>query len=120
MAQGYGFAGEGDWKTAALDRLLKVMSHNESTGFMEDYTYELAEGQEAILQSHMLEVDPTLANKKPKIVVSSLGIVDREDPARIVFEGKAGYGVVVSIADLCTNFKVLINEVYTFESITED
>ena len=59
MAQGYGFAGEGDWKTAALDRLLKVMSHNENTGFMEDYTYEMAVGQEAILQSHMLEVDPT-------------------------------------------------------------
>ncbi|RBN37794.1 L-arabinose isomerase, partial [Priestia megaterium] len=65
MAQGYGFAGEGDWKTAALDRLLKVMSHNQSTGFMEDYTYELAPGRESVLQSHMLEVDPTLAVNKP-------------------------------------------------------
>ncbi|MFD1067308.1 L-arabinose isomerase [Oceanobacillus locisalsi] len=115
MAQGYGFAGEGDWKTAALDRLLKVMSHNQSTGFMEDYIYELAEGQESILESHMLEVDPTLASNKPKIVVSPLGIGDREDPARLVFDGKAGDGVVVSMADFGTHFKLLINEVAAFE-----
>lgn len=74
MAEGYGFAGEGDWKTAALDRLMKVMAHNEKTGFMEDYTYELAAGKEAILQSHMMEVDPTLAVNKPKIVVSPLSM----------------------------------------------
>ncbi len=119
MGQGYGFAGEGDWKTAALDRLLKVMSHNQSTGFMEDYTYELAEGQESILQSHMLEVDPTLASNKPKIIVSPLGIGDREDPARLVFDGKAGDGVVVSMADFGTNFKLLINEVTAFEPTEE-
>lgn len=119
MAQGYGFAGEGDWKTAALDRLLKVMSHNVSTGFMEDYTYELAENQEAILQSHMLEVDPTLAKQKPKIVVSPLGIGDREDPARLVFDGKSGDGVVVSMADFGTHFKLLINEVTAFEPTEE-
>lgn len=115
MAQGYGFAGEGDWKTAALDRLLKVMSHNESTGFMEDYTYELAVGQEAALQSHMLEVDPTLARTKPKMIVSPLGIGNREDPARLVFDGKAGDGVVVSMADFGTHYKLLINEVSAFE-----
>ncbi|MGD6902222.1 L-arabinose isomerase [Bacillus infantis] len=115
MAQGYGFAGEGDWKTAALDRLLKVMSRNQSTGFMEDYTYELAAGRESILQSHMLEVDPSLASSKPKIVVSPLGIGDREDPARLVFDGKAGDGVVVSMADFGTHFKLLINEVTAFE-----
>lgn len=115
MAQGYGFAGEGDWKTAALDRLLKVMSRNQSTGFMEDYTYELAAGQESILQSHMLEVDPSLASNKPKIIVSPLGIGDREDPARLVFDGKAGDGVVVSMADFGTHYKLLINEVSAFE-----
>ena len=119
MAAGYGFAGEGDWKTAALDRLLKVMSHNQSTGFMEDYTYELAEGQESILQSHMLEVDPTLASNRPKIIVSPLGIGDREDPARLVFDGKAGDGVVVSMADFGTHFKLLINEISAFEPTTE-
>lgn len=115
MAQGYGFAGEGDWKTAALDRLLKVMSRNQNTGFMEDYTYELAAGQESILQSHMLEVDPSLAGTKPRIVVAPLGIGDREDPARLVFDGKAGEGVVVSMADFGTHFKLLINEVSAFE-----
>ncbi|MGG0594908.1 L-arabinose isomerase [Bacillus altitudinis] len=115
MAKGYGFAGEGDWKTAALDRLLKVMSHHQSTGFMEDYTYEMTSGQEAVLQSHMLEVDPVLAHTKPVIVVSPLGIGDREDPARLVFDGKAGEGVVVSIADFGTHFKWLIQEVEAFE-----
>ncbi|MCP3028965.1 L-arabinose isomerase [Halobacillus sp. A5] len=119
MAQGYGFAAEGDWKTAALDRLLKVMSHNQSTGFMEDYTYELAAGQESILQSHMLEVDPTLARSKPKIIVSPLGIGDKEDPARLVFDGKAGDGVVVSMADFGTHYKLLINEVSAFEPTVE-
>lgn len=115
MEQGYGFAGEGDWKTAALDRLLKVMSHNQSTGFMEDYTYEMTPGQESVLQSHMLEVDPSLAGNKPKIVVSPLGIGDREDPARLVFDGKAGEGIVVSMADFGTHYKLLINEVTAFE-----
>lgn len=115
MVQGYGFAGEGDWKTAALNRLLKVMSHNQSTGFMEDYTYELAAGQEAILQSHMLEVDPTFAGKRPRIFVAPLGIGDREDPARLVFDGKAGEGVVVSMADFGTHFKLLVNEISAFE-----
>jgi L-arabinose isomerase len=115
MAQGYGFAGEGDWKTAALDRLLKVMSHNQSTGFMEDYTYELAPGRESVLQSHMLEVDPTLAVNKPKLIVSPLGIGNREDPARLVFDGKQGEGVVVSMADFGTHYKLLINEVSAFE-----
>jgi len=115
MAQGYGFAGEGDWKTAALNRLMKVMSHNQNTGFMEDYTYELAAGQESILQSHMLEVDPGLAANRPKILVAPLGIGNREDPARLVFDGKAGEGVVVSMADFGTHFKLLINEITAFE-----
>lgn len=115
MAEGYGFAGEGDWKTAALDRLMKVMAHNENTGFMEDYTYELAAGKESILQSHMMEVDPTLAVTKPKIVVSPLSMGNREDPARLVFDGKAGNGVVVSMADFGTHYKLLINEVTLFE-----
>lgn len=115
MAQGYGFAGEGDWKTAAIDRLLKVMAGNQSTGFMEDYTYELSQGQQAILGSHMLEVDPTLASNRPKILVSPLSIGDRKDPARLVFDGKAGDGVVVSMADFGTHYKLLINEISAFE-----
>lgn len=119
MAEGYGFAGEGDWKTAAIDRLLKIMSHNKETGFMEDYTYELAAGKEAILQSHMMEVDPTLAQTKPRVVVSPLSMGDREDPARLVFDGKAGEGVVVSMADFGTHYKLLVNEVSCFEPTEE-
>ncbi|HAP8954406.1 TPA: L-arabinose isomerase [Enterococcus faecium] len=119
MAEGYGFAGEGDWKTAAIDRLLKIMARGKDTGFIEDYTYELASGQEAILESHMMEVDPTLAATKPRIVVSPLSMGDREDPARLVFDGKAGEGVVVSMADFGTHYKLLINEVEAFEPTTE-
>jgi L-arabinose isomerase len=119
MAEGYGFAGEGDWKTAAIDCLMKIMAHGKNTGFMEDYTYELSEGNEAILESHMMEVDPTLSATKPKIVVSPLSMGDREDPARLVFDGKAGEGVVVSMADFGTHFKLLINEVEAFEPTTE-
>lgn len=119
MAEGYGFAGEGDWKTAAIDRLLKIMARGKDTGFMEDYTYELASGQEAILESHMMEVDPILAATKPRIVVSPLSMGDREDPARLVFDGKAGEGVVVSMADFGTHYKLLINEVEAFEPTTE-
>ncbi|HLQ41075.1 MAG TPA: L-arabinose isomerase [Tetragenococcus sp.] len=113
-AEGYGFAGEGDWKTAAIDRLLKVMAKNKNTGFMEDYTYEFADGKEAILESHMMEVDPTLALNKPKVVVSPLSMGDREDPARLVFDGKAGEGVVVSMADFGDKYKLLVNEVDAF------
>ena len=115
MAEGYGFAGEGDWKTAAIDRLMKIMSHNIDTGFMEDYTYEMAEGREAILQSHMLEVDPGLAVNKPKILIAPLSMGNREEPARLVFDGKAGDGVVVPMADFGTHYKLLVNEVVAFE-----
>ena len=115
MAEGYGFAGEGDWKTAAIDRLMKIMSHNIDTGFMEDYMYEMAEGREAILQSHMLEVDPGLAVNKPKILIAPLSMGNREEPARLVFDGKAGDGVVVSMADFGTHYKLLVNEVLAFE-----
>lgn len=115
MIEGYGFAGEGDWKTAALSRFMKIMSHNQATGFMEDYTYELASGKEAILQSHMLEVDPTFAKDKPRIVVSPLGIGGKDDPARLVFDGKAGEGIAVTVADFGSHFKVIINEIKAFE-----
>lgn len=111
--QGYGFAGEGDWKTAALSRLMKIMSQNKATGFMEDYTYNLTEGNEYILQSHMLEVDPTLAETKPQVVVQPLSIGGKEDPARLVFDGKAGKGVVASMLDLGTHYRLMINEVET-------
>ncbi|MCR3758103.1 L-arabinose isomerase [Clostridium felsineum] len=108
-AEGYGFAGEGDWKTAALDRLLKVMTNNTKTGFMEDYTYELSRGNEKALGAHMLEVDPTFASDKPKVVVKPLGIGDKEDPARLIFNGSTGKGVAVSMLDLGTHYRLIIN-----------
>ncbi|HCW36112.1 MAG TPA: L-arabinose isomerase, partial [Staphylococcus sp.] len=116
--QGYGFAGEGDWKTAALDRLLKVTTQNQATGFMEDYTYDMRSDKQNILGSHMLEVDPTLAATKPKIVVDFLGIGDKNDPARLVFDGKAGEGIVVTMLDLGTHYKFIVNEIVA-ESLTE-
>lgn len=116
-AEGYGFAGEGDWKTAALDRLVKVMANNESTGFMEDYTYNMAKGNEYIVQSHMLEVDPTFAETKPRVVVNPLGIGDKEDPARLVFDGKAGEGFTISMLDLGTHYRLMVN---TFEAVTPE
>ncbi|WP_210139380.1 L-arabinose isomerase [Staphylococcus sp. GDY8P120P] len=116
--QGYGFAGEGDWKTAALDRLLKIVAQNEATGFMEDYIYDLRSNQSHILGSHMLEVDPTLSKNKPKIIVNPLGIGDKQDPARLVFDGKQGQGVVVTMLDLGTRFQFIINEIEA-KSLTE-
>src|SRR5699024_289071 len=107
----YGVEGEGEWKTASLDRLMKIMSHNQSTGFMEDYTYNLADEEKYIVQSHMLEVDPTLAETKPKVVVHPLGIGGKEDPARLVFDGKAGDGVVVSMLDLGSHYRLVLNRV---------
>ena len=111
MAEGYGFAGEGDWKTAALDRLMKIISHNKKTAFMEDYTLDLRKGHEAILGSHMLEVDPTLATDKPKIEVHPLDIGDREDPARLVFAGGEGDAVDVTLADFGDEYRLIMYEV---------
>ena len=107
MAEGYGFAGEGDWKTAAFDRLLKVLSHNKQTAFMEDYTLDLRKGHEAVLGSHMLEVDPTLASDKPRIEVHPLDIGGKEDPARLVFTGSEGEGVDVTISDFRDGFNMI-------------
>jgi L-arabinose isomerase len=109
--EGYGFAGEGDWKTAALDRLLKIMAHNKKTGFMEDYTYNLIKGQEEILGSHMLEVDPTLASSKIRVEVHPLSIGNREDPARLVFDGSDGDAIDITISDFGNQFKFIMYEV---------
>ncbi|SHK65542.1 L-arabinose isomerase [Alicyclobacillus tolerans] len=110
-AEGYGFAGEGDWKTAALVRLLKIMAHNKKTGFMEDYTYHLVTGHEKILGAHMLEVDPTLASTKIRVEVHPLGIGSREAPARLVFDGSDGNAINVTISDFGDHFKLIMYEV---------
>lgn len=111
MAEGYGFAGEGDWKTAALDRLLKIMAHNKQTVFMEDYTLDLREGHEAILGSHMLEVDPSIASDTPRVEVHPLDIGGKEDPARFVFTGMEGDAVDVTMADYGDEFKLMSYDV---------
>ncbi len=111
MEQGYGFAGEGDWKTAALVRLMKIMAGNEGTSFMEDYTYHFEPGNELVLGSHMLEVCPTISSHRPKIEVHPLGIGGKEDPARIVFDGAAGKALNASIVDMGSRFRMIINEV---------
>ncbi|KHF38526.1 L-arabinose isomerase [Halalkalibacter okhensis] len=111
MEQGYGFAGEGDWKTAALVRLMKIIAGNEGTSFMEDYTYHFEQGNELVLGSHMLEVCPTVSENRPKIEVHPLGIGGKEDPARIVFDGRGGSALNASIIDLGHRFRLLVNEV---------
>lgn len=111
MEQGYGFAGEGDWKTAALVRLMKIIAGNKGTSFMEDYTYHLDPANELVLGSHMLEVCPTIAVDKPKLEVHPLGIGGKEDPARMVFNGRSGAALNASIIDMGNRFRLLVNEV---------
>ncbi|MDF2721605.1 MAG: arabinose isomerase [Paenibacillus sp.] len=111
MEQGYGFGGEGDWKTAALVRLMKIIADNEATSFMEDYTYHLDPDNEMVLGAHMLEVCPTIAAHKPKLEVHPLGIGGKEDPARQVFDGRSGAAINASIVDMGGRFRLLVNEV---------
>ena len=115
MAQGYGFAGEGDWKTAALVRLGKIIADGEDTSFMEDYTYHFEPGKEMVLGAHMLEVCPTISAIKPTIAVHPLGIGGKEDPARLIFNGKSGAALNASIVDLGHRFRIIINEVDAIE-----
>jgi L-arabinose isomerase len=112
MADGYGFGGEGDWKTAALVRTMKVMARGlpGGTSFMEDYTYDFS-GTPKILGSHMLEVCPSIAADKPSIEVHPLGIGDKADPVRLVFTAPSGPAVVVSLVDLGNRFRMIANEV---------
>ncbi len=111
MEQGYGFAGEGDWKTAALTRIVKIVAGGVDTSFMEDYTYHFEPGNELVLGAHMLEVCPTLAAAKPRIEVHPLGIGGKADPARIVFDGKGGSALNVSVVDMGSRFRMIVNEV---------
>lgn len=115
MEKGYGFGAEGDWKTAAMVRLMKIMTEGmkgaKGTSFLEDYTYNLVPGKEGILQAHMLEVCPTIADGPVGIKVCPLSMGDREDPARLVFTSKEGSGIATSLVDLGTRFRLIINEV---------
>jgi len=113
MADGYGFGAEGDWKTSALVRAVKVMSRGLKGGssFMEDYTYHLNPAGKCVLGAHMLEVCPSIASAKPKLEVHPLGIGGKQDPARLVFNTPAGPGLNASLIDMGNRFRLLINEV---------
>jgi L-arabinose isomerase len=112
MADGYGFGGEGDWKTAALVRTMKVMAHGMEggTSFMEDYTYDFS-GTPKVLGSHMLEICPTIAADKPSLQVHPLGIGGKADPVRLVFTAPSGPAIVASMVDMGDKFRLIVNEV---------
>lgn len=118
MAQGYGFAGEGDWKTAALLYIFKVMASGlpGGTSFMEDYTYHFSPGNELVLGSHMLEVCPSVAREsRPLLDVQYLGIGGKADPARLIFSTPAGQAVNASVIDIGDRFRLLVNVVDAIE-----
>jgi L-arabinose isomerase len=112
MADGYGFGGEGDWKTAALVRTMKVMSTGlkGGTSFMEDYTYHL-QGGGKVLGAHMLEICPSIANSKPSAQIHPLSIGGKADPVRLVFTSESGPAVNASIVDLGDHFRMIVNKV---------
>ena len=113
MAKGYGFGAEGDWKTSALVRSMKVMSEGlkGGTSFMEDYTYHFDPKGNRVLGAHMLEVCPTIAAGKPSVEVHQLGIGGKEDPARLVFKSTTGPAINVSVIDLGNRYRMIVNDV---------
>ena len=113
MADGYGFGGEGDWKTAALLAAVKEMGADGPRGssFMEDYTYHFGPGEPKILGAHMLEVCPTIAAATPTCEIHPLGIGDREDPVRLVFDAAPGPATVIGIVDMGDRFRLVANTI---------
>lgn len=113
MADGYGFAAEGDWKTAAMTGIMKSMSvgRKGGTAFMEDYTYHLPENGEMVLGAHMLEVCPSIASTKPEIKVCPLGIGGKEPPARLIFDGSEGEAVCISLVDMGGRTRMISQDV---------
>ena len=113
MADGFGFGAEGDWKTAALVRAMKVMAAGlpGGTSFMEDYTYHLNPRRSLVLGAHMLEICPSIADGKPSLQVHPLGIGGKADPVRLVFDTPAGPGLNASMIHLGNRFRLLVNEV---------
>jgi len=113
MAEGYGFGAEGDWKTATLVRLMKVMGAGGGRGasFMEEYTYHLGESGPKVLGAHMLEVCPSIAGGRPSCEIHPLSIGGKPDPVRLVFTARTGPGVIVGLIDLGNRFRLVANEV---------
>ena len=120
MAQGYGYGGEGDWKVAAMTAIMKAMGENGNgaSAFMEDYTYNLVPGKEYSLGAHMLEVCPSLASARPRIETHHLGIgMNEKDPARLVFEGKEGDAIVVSLIDMGGRLRLICQDIHCVKPI---
>jgi len=117
MAKGYGYGGEGDWKTSGMVHIMKEMAKGLTLGtsFMEDYTYDLTQGNELVLGAHMLEICPSIAADKPRIEVHPLGIGGKSDPARLVFSGKSGTAIVVSLVDMGGRLRLIVNDVECVE-----
>jgi L-arabinose isomerase len=117
MADGYGFGAEGDWKTAALVRIMKVMAEGlkGGTSFMEDYTYHLDPKNMAILGAHMLEVCPSIASGKPALEVHPLGIGGKDDPARLVFRTRLGEAIAASMVQMGDRFRLIVNTMKVIE-----
>jgi L-arabinose isomerase len=113
MADGYGFGGEGDWKTSVLLRTLKAVAEGlpGGTSFMEDYTYHLTPDSGLVLGAHMLEVCPTIAADTPSCEIHPLSIGGREDPVRLVFDAAPGPALVTGLADLGDRFRLVANEI---------
>ena len=113
MADGYGFGAEGDWKAAALVRILKVMADGlpGGTSFMEDYTYHLGDPVPEVLGAHMLEVCPSLTTDRPSCEIHPLSIGGRSDPVRLVFDAAPGPAVILGLADLGDRFRLIASEV---------
>jgi len=119
MQAGYGFAGEGDWKTAGLVRVMKTIAGNKGTSFMEDYTYHFNAADQLVLGSHMLEICPTIAETRPRIEVHPLSIGGKADPARMVFDGAKGPAICASIVDMGNRFRLIVNNVDAVKSPRE-
>ena len=122
MSKGYGYGGEGDWKVSAMTAIMKSMGKdgNGASAFMEDYTYHLVEGEEYSLGAHMLEVCPSLAEEgtRPRIETHHLGIgMNEKDPARLVFEGKAGPAIVASLIDMGGRLRLIVQDIEAVKPI---
>ena len=118
MQDGYGFGAEGDWKTAALVRSMWVMGAGLEGGcsFLEDYTLNFDGENSSILQAHMLEINPSIAKKKPQLQVHFLGIGDAGTCARLVFQAHEGQGVACTIVDMGNRFRMIVNVVDVIET----
>jgi L-arabinose isomerase len=121
MRKGVGFGAEGDWKQAALQAVMNEMSADmgRNLSFIEDYTYHFEQDNEAVLGSHMLEISPMIAQDKPKVQVHSLGIGGKNAPARLIFSGKSGKAILVTLVDMGGRFRLIVHDIEAIENMQD-